>query len=102
MANRSMGRSELREPDASQERLERWRHVRQLLGRAELGVGRLRHECLQAAASELTLLAADEALWEYPSAPRVAELRRIVAADEVAAAAAEAREIVGALERSAR
>jgi hypothetical protein len=82
------------------DRLARWRHVRHLLDRAELGTGRLRHECLQAAASELLLLAADEALWDYPSASRVAELRQIIAEADLVAAAAAAREIVGTLERA--
>jgi hypothetical protein len=43
-------------------RLERWRHMRHLLDRAELGGGRLRHECLQAAAVLLKLTADEEKL----------------------------------------
>jgi hypothetical protein len=101
MANRSVDASVVREPDdAWRLRLERWRHVRHLLDRAELGTGRLRQECMQAAASALQLLAADEALWTFPSLPRVTELRRVLAAAELEAAAAEARAIVGALDRS--
>ena len=84
----------------ARDRLERWRHVRHLLDRAELGAGRLRQECLQAAASELLLLAADEALWDYPSVSRVAELRQIIADADLVTAAAAAREIVGMLERT--
>ncbi|MCU1282666.1 MAG: hypothetical protein JWM53_6212 [bacterium] len=101
MANRSVDESTVRELGQWQLRLERWRHVRHLLDRAELGSGRLRLECLQAAASELTLLALDESLWEYPSASRVSELRRILTDAELSVAAAEAREIVAALERTA-
>jgi hypothetical protein len=53
MANRSI------ECWSAHDRLERWRHLRHLIDRAELGGGRLRHECLQAAAV-LLMLAADE------------------------------------------
>jgi hypothetical protein len=79
-------------------RLERWRRVRYLLDSAALGAGRLRQECVQAAGSMLRLLAPDERLWEFPSVTRVDELRRIVARYEIATAAAEARDIVDALD----
>ena len=98
MANRSVDVSVVPSPDAWRLRLERWRRVRHLLDRAELGAGRLRQECLQAAATELRLLAADEALWSLPAPARVAELRRALGATEVTAAAAQAREIVATLE----
>ena len=73
-----------------QSRLERWRRIAQLLGRALTATGRLRIECVQASASELSLLRPGERLWAYPGVPRVARLRWLVAAGEVAAAAAEA------------
>jgi hypothetical protein len=47
---------------AARDRLERWRHLRYLIDRAELGGGRLRHECLQAAAVLLKLAADEEVL----------------------------------------
>jgi hypothetical protein len=81
-------------------RLERWRRVRHLLDSAELGAGRLRHECLQAAGSILQLLAPDELGWEYPSPARVAELRRQLTDGDIAPAAETAREIMSVLERS--
>ena len=84
--------------DAWRNRLERWRRVRHLLDSAELGAGRLRHECVQAAGSILQLLAPEEAGFEYPSAARVAELRRLVGGGEIAEAAEVARAIMAALE----
>ena len=86
--------------DAWRIRLERWRRVRHLLDSAELGAGRLRQECLQAAGSILQLLAPGEEPWAYPSAARVAELRRLVGRGEVVTAAADAREIASTLEVS--
>lgn len=80
-------------------RLERWRRVRHLLDSAELGKGRLRHECLQAAGSILQLLAADEARWGDASVALVGELRQLVAREEAEPAAAAAREIMELIER---
>lgn len=97
MANSWVGASAAYD-DAWRIRLEYWRRVRHLLDSAELGMGRLRQECLQAAGSILQLLAAREEPWPYPSAPRVAELRNLVTRGEVATAAAEAREIASTLE----
>ncbi len=84
--------------DAWRIRLEYWRRVRHLLDSAELGVGRLRQECLQAAGSILQLLAASEEAWPYPSPSRVSDLRNLVTRGEVTTAAAEAREIACTLE----
>ena len=100
MANPSVGVAAAQAEDAWRIRLERWRRVRHLLDSAELGTGRLRQECLQAAGSILQLLAPDEEPWAYPSVARVAELRCQVARGEVAAAAADAREIATTLEAS--
>ncbi len=98
MGNSRVGESATRPNDAWRIRLEYWRRVRHLLDSAELGAGRLRQECLQAAGSILQLLAAGEEPWLYPSASRVAELRSLVTRGEVAVAAAEAREIACTLE----
>jgi hypothetical protein len=84
--------------DAWRARLERWRRVRHLLDSAELGKGRLRQECLQAAGSILQLLAADEERWGDASSARVDELRRLITRGEVTPAAAAAREIMAAME----
>jgi hypothetical protein len=84
--------------DAWRSRLERWRRVRHLLDSAELGKGRLRLECLQAAGSILQLLAGDEERWGDASAAQVAELRRLITRGEVTPAAATAREIMAAME----
>ena len=62
------------------------------------GRGASRIECVQAAGSILQLLAPEEEEWDFPTAARVAALRLLVARDEVAAAAGEARVIVDALE----
>ena len=84
---------------SGEERLERWRRVRHLLDSAELGKGRLRHECLQAAGSILQLLAAEEERWGQAAAARVLELRRLIAREEAEPAAAVAREIMAAVDR---
>jgi hypothetical protein len=81
-----------------QMRLERWRRVRHLLDRAELAVGRLRRECVQAAASELSLLLDGEVLWSFPGPMRFVQLRRAIDEEEVAGAALAARRIVRLLE----
>lgn len=86
--------------DAWRIRLEHWRRVRYLLDSAELGTGRLRQECLQAAGSILQLLAPGEEPWVYPSPARVAELRGLVTRGEIAVAAAQAREIASTLEQA--
>lgn len=100
MANASLnGVSEVSDTaDAWRARLERWRRVRHLLDSAELGKGRLRHECLQVAGSILQLIAVDEERWGDASSEKVAELQRMVASGEVAPAAAVAREIMAAIE----
>jgi hypothetical protein len=98
MANPSVDVSGAGATDAWRVRLERWRRVRHLLDSAALGAGRLRQECVQAAGSILQLLAPDEAEWDFPSMARVTELRLMVAREEVAAAASEARIIADALE----
>jgi hypothetical protein len=98
MGNPSVSTTAGQAGDAWRIRLERWRRVRHLLDSAELGGGRLRHECMQAAGSILQLLAPDEEAWAYPSAARVAELRALVAGGEVAQAAEAAREIALTLE----
>lgn len=79
-------------------RLDRWRRVRHLLDSAEIGAGRWRLECVQAAGSLLQLLAPDEAHWDYPPATTLAELRDRVAKADVKAAAATARAIMVRLE----
>jgi len=84
--------------DSWRARLERWRRVRHLLDSAELGTGRLRLECLQAAGSILQLLTPDEERWQDPTSARVPELRELVARGEVSPAAAIAREIMAVLE----
>ena len=98
MANPSVDVSGTQATDAWRLRLERWRRVRYLLDSAALGTGRLQQECVQAAGSILQLLAPEEALWDFPSTARVTALRQLVAGNEVAAAAAEARDITDALE----
>ncbi len=98
METRSVSVAATEAADAWRLRLERWRRVRHLLDSAELGSGRLRQECLQAAGSILQLLAPDEEPWAYPSAARVAELRVLVTRGDVAIAAAAAREIAITLE----
>ena len=98
MANPSVDVSGAQAADAWRLRLERWRRVRHLLDSAALGTGRLRQECLQAAGSILQLLAPEEQVWDFPSVERVAALRQLVASDEISTAAAEARDIVDALD----
>jgi|SRR6185369_8072363 len=98
MANPSVGVSGEQATDAWRVRLERWRRVRHLLDSAALGAGRLRQECVQAAGSILQLLTPEEELWDFPSVPRVLQLRQLVAKDEISAAAAEAGDISDALE----
>ncbi len=94
-------RAEPPDPEVAwRERLDRWRRVRHLLDSAELGGGRWRLECVQAAGSLLQLLAPEEAQWEFPSSAAVAELRELVANAEVTAAAATARAIMARLEKS--
>ena len=99
MGNAWVGASPAQAADAWRVRLDYWRRLRHLLDSAELGSGRLRQECLQVAGSILQLLAPGEESWPYPSAARVAELRRRVTRGEIAAAAADAREIAAALEK---
>jgi hypothetical protein len=98
MTNPSVDVSGPQATEAWRLRLERWRRVRHLLDSAALGTGRLRQECVQAAGSILQLLVPDEAVWDFPSVPRVTALRQLVAQDEIAAAAAEARDITDALD----
>lgn len=98
MSNAWVGTSSAQATDAWRIRLEYWRRLRHLLDSAELSAGRLRQECLQAAGSILQLLTPGEEPWPYPSATRVAELRRLVTRGEVGTAAAEAREIACTLE----
>ena len=99
MGNAWVGASPAQAEDAWRVRLDYWRRLRHLRDSAELGSGRLRQECLQVAGSILRLLAPGEEPWPYPSAARVAELRRRVARGEIAAAAADVREIAAALEQ---
>ena len=84
--------------EAWRARLDRWRRVRHLLDSAEMGAGRWRHECLQAAGSLLQLLAPEEAQWDFPSQDAIAALRARVGRNEVPAAAAEVRAIMERLE----
>jgi hypothetical protein len=100
MANPSIERTAPDPEEAWRSRLERWRRVRHLLDSAEMGAGRWRHECVQAAGSLLQLLAPEESHWEYPSASAVAELRELVARAEVPTAAATARAILARLEKT--
>jgi len=79
-------------------RLERWRRVRHLLERAESGSGRLRRECVQAAASELTLLGPGEGMWTFPGADRLVDLKLALTDAEPADAAGLARSMVRMLE----
>lgn len=100
MANPSMERTAPDPDEAWRARLERWRRVRHLLDSAELGAGRWRHECVQAAGSLLQLLAPDEAQWDFPSQDAIAALRALVGKGEVPAAAAEVRAIMTRLENT--
>jgi hypothetical protein len=75
-------------------RIERWRRVGHLLGRAELASGRLRDECADAAHSELTLLSDHEALFAYPGPDRVAALELLLSRRQVEGAVGAARLIV--------
>lgn len=79
-------------------RLERWRRVRHLLDSAELGAGRWRQECVQAAGSLLQLLAPDEAQWDFPSQDAIGLLRERVHKGDLPTAAAEVRAILERLE----
>jgi hypothetical protein len=59
---------------AAHDRLERWRHMRHLIDRAELGGGRVRHECLQAAAVLLKLTADEEGLERLKNGERFGDV----------------------------
>jgi hypothetical protein len=59
---------------AARDRHERWRHMRHLLDRAELGGGRLRHECLQAAAVLLKLAVDEERLERLKDGERLGDV----------------------------
>jgi hypothetical protein len=98
MGNPSIERTAPDLEEAWRVRLDRWRRVRHLLDSAELGAGRWRSECVQAAGSLLHLLAPEERQWDFPSATALAELREQVAKADVSAAAAAARAIMAKLE----